>query len=568
MGDAWKRWAIIYVDDIVVVGSTEEECSERTKTLLDALDTMDKKISKKSTTLPAETVDCIGFNFSRNSYGMTEEGVSKLRNALVKPVKTTSDLKGLIGSIQYAKSAFADPVGMASELSKLTALLKQKKYRDNQIVPDVQKTLSLLVAPKRLSYPGQLSKGTIIIMTDASDTGIGGSLFKTDSTDMEHIDLENAELIDVISHVLSECEQRWHTFEKEIYAVYTALCKWKAFLISNHHITILVLSDSRTTVGKLQQVSLIDNNTAKTRRFCGWSEELAYISSLKIQFRFVNGTENCLADLLSRSAMKSQAIVWSVQTREDETHRRITEILKDAQTRSPAEKIAIPTELLGDLLRHLHQQYHYGRRETLAQFNALFTSEKAYEMVKIICDSCPCAIAKGTRRSTFARAPLSTDGVPFSKIAIDTVGPIKPRSRNCDYILSILCTTTKFIVLCPIESIDSQTLSRSLLKSFWTYGFPDTIVLDNHPCFRSASFLNFAKENFIELRHTPIFSPQRNGLLERQHRIINDILRYHFQEKRKEWSDQLPNIQKERQTIQEQRNQNCNRKNKNKNEKR
>ena len=43
LGDAWKRWAIIYVDDIVVVGSTEEECSERTKTLLDALDTMDKK---------------------------------------------------------------------------------------------------------------------------------------------------------------------------------------------------------------------------------------------------------------------------------------------------------------------------------------------------------------------------------------------------------------------------------------------------------------------------------------------------------------------------------------------
>jgi len=71
----------------------------------------------------------------------------------------------------------------------------------------------------------------------------------------------------------------------------------------------------------------------------------------------------------SRSAMKSQAVVWSVQARQDETHQRITEILRDAQTRSPAEKIAIPTELLGDLFRHLHQRYHYGRRETLAQFN-------------------------------------------------------------------------------------------------------------------------------------------------------------------------------------------------------
>ena len=71
----------------------------------------------------------------------------------------------------------------------------------------------------------------------------------------------------------------------------------------------------------------------------------------------------------SRSAMKSQGVVWSVQARQDETRQRITEILRDAQTRSPAEKIAILTELLGDLLRHLHQQYHYGRRETLAQFN-------------------------------------------------------------------------------------------------------------------------------------------------------------------------------------------------------
>jgi hypothetical protein len=45
------------------------------------------------------------------------------------------------------------------------------------------------------------------------------------------------------------------------------------------------MSESRPTVGKLQQVKQIDNNSAKSRRFCGWSEEVTYIPSLDIQSR-------------------------------------------------------------------------------------------------------------------------------------------------------------------------------------------------------------------------------------------------------------------------------------------
>jgi hypothetical protein len=75
------------------------------------------------------------------------------------------------------------------------------------------------------------------------------------------------------------------TSEKDIYAVYMTLCKSKAFLIFKHHLTVLIMSESRTTVEKLQKVKQIDNNSAKSRRFCGWSEVFTYIPSFEIQSR-------------------------------------------------------------------------------------------------------------------------------------------------------------------------------------------------------------------------------------------------------------------------------------------
>ena len=60
----------IYVDDILLVGPSEEECAESTKLVLDALTSMGKTLSEKSVTVPAKAVYCIGLLFTVNGIAM------------------------------------------------------------------------------------------------------------------------------------------------------------------------------------------------------------------------------------------------------------------------------------------------------------------------------------------------------------------------------------------------------------------------------------------------------------------------------------------------------------------
>jgi hypothetical protein len=76
---------------------------------------------------------------------------------------------------------------------------------------------------------------------------------------------------------------------------------------------ILLGSDSKTTIGKVKEVDLIENNTAKARRFTGWPEELSFLTALNIRLLFLKGEINYLADLLSRS-IDTDSDCWVAQT--------------------------------------------------------------------------------------------------------------------------------------------------------------------------------------------------------------------------------------------------------------
>jgi len=51
------------------------------------------------------------------------------------------------------------------------------------------------------------------------------------------------------------------------------------------------------------------------------------------------------------------------------------------------------------------------------------------------------------------------------------------------------------------------------------------------------------QQNQIEIVYTPIFAAHRNGLLERQHRVLSEVLRFYLLSKNKNWETQIPKIQ-------------------------
>jgi hypothetical protein len=363
---------------------------------------------------------------------------------------------------------------------------------------------------------------------------------------------DNGIILDIEIHTLSPVEERWHVFEKESYSIYRAATKWRSTIIAMSHKPITFLSDSQTALGQWRSLNW-NPTTAKARRFAGWALKVAYLNVLNVTFAHISGTANSLADWLSRAVglefVKEEQIWHAITPNEEQI---MPETLKDFIVNKQREcglvdthhkgKLIVPQEILEEVVSSIHKQFHYGRRETLLHFESHFYSPGASKVVQEVCARCPCYIAKATKATTGPGPSLAVDAPPFAHVCMDTVGPIKPQSKGNRYILTVLCRSTFYVVMIPVPNIEAPTLVATMDRIFHNYSFPETLTCDNFPSHKSSIMLKFCLDHKIRIKFIPVFSPHRNGLLERQHRVLGELLRFHFLTT-SEWSEVVPKAQ-------------------------
>ena len=570
LGCHWGKYAKVYVDDILIMGNSRQDCKDKTLLILSALLQMGKDVSSKSVTEPSEEVECIGFLFSREGCRISDEGVSKLKKALEKKPRTMKDMRGLIGSIQYAKSIFSSCTRKSEIGEKIGELLKHvkgKKFHYSDEIAELQEWFTSNIATGTMCYPKPEPGARLVIMTDASDFGAGAALLqlKTDG-DISSLDslkekLADAKLIDILCKPLTGAELRWHTFEKETYAIVLALKKWRSILIdldyeSEGTLQVFIASDSTVAISTFEKQQLIHENSAKKKRWAGWSEEIAHAKILNVTYLSIDGENNFLADLLSRLEERDgpQEEIWTVysdwtaqikaaQDCCDEVESERTELSRGADGLwRKNDRIYVPNDILLPLVKEIHQRGHYGTRETGFHFREHFYAKNLGKVVEETVKECPCYIAKAEKKTQDPIATLTGDELPWEGICIDTVGPLKPESDGFHYILTCICRTTKYIVIKPVQDIGVKSILRALKDIFEEHGYPRKIVLDNFPSFKSQLFQNFAETCGIELRYIPVHCPERNGLIERQHKVLGQLMRFYFN-KCGNWVANLSEIQ-------------------------
>ena len=81
--------------------------------------------------------------------------------------------------------------------------------------------------------------------------------------------------------------------------------------------------------------------------------------------------------------------------------------------------------------------------------------------------------------------PLPIVSEPFSRIAMDIVGPL-PRSRAGNQYILVLCDyATRYPEAVPPKSIDSESVAEELIKVFARVGVPREILTDQGANFTS-----------------------------------------------------------------------------------
>ena len=126
---------------------------------------------------------------------------------------------------------------------------------------------------------------------------------------------------------------------------------------------------------------------------------------------------------------------------------------------------------------------------------------------------------------------------PFKRVAVDIVGPIEPRSeRKSRYIL----TMTRYPEAVALPGIETERVAEALVEMFIRVGIPDEMLTDCGSQFTAEVMKEVSRLLSLQQITTTPYHPICNGLIERFHMTLKQMLRRMCAERPKDWDKYLP----------------------------
>ena len=128
-----------------------------------------------------------------------------------------------------------------------------------------------------------------------------------------------------------------------------------------------------------------------------------------------------------------------------------------------------------------------------------------------------CQTCQKTARGSFRKAklvPLPVIEVPFTRIAMDMVGPLSRTKEGHRYILTIVDYGSRYPDAIPLRTTASQDVAEALLEYFSRVGLPKEILTDRVSNFTSDLMDKLYQMLGIRDIRTSAYHPQTDGMVE------------------------------------------------------
>lgn len=459
---------------------------------------------------------------------------------------TIKELRRFLGCLNFYRRF----IPKAAELhAPLNALLSGSKKNDNRqivwtdLLVEVFNKCKLSIANiVQLSHPEPDCK--LVLFTDASDVAVGSALHKV--TPSGYLPLS------FYSTKLNNAQKKYSAFDKELLAIYLSIIHFRYMLEGRD---FHVITDHKPLTHAFAQKF----EKCSPRRL----RHLEFISQFTTDLRYLKGSQNMVADALSRI----EEIVLPVKIDYIEI---AEQQLRDAQlkdylnneskTSLKLKLIKLPNpevELYFDISQRntrlyvpfshrrvifdsVHSLAHLSARSSLKQICASYVWPSMRKDIVGWCRTCiACQKAKVGRHTI---SPLSTIEMPnsrFSHVNLDLVGPL-PLARGFRYCLTIIDRYTRWVEAIPLVDITADSVSRAFLFHWVArFGAPARITNDQGRQLESVTFKGLLHSLGTEIIRTTAYNPKANGLVERQHRTIKAALMCYSNAS---WIDCLPLI--------------------------
>ena len=177
-------------------------------------------------------------------------------------------------------------------------------------------------------------------------------------------------------------------------------------------------------------------------------------------------------------------------------------------------QIVVPRVYRPEILNLAHEtpmSGHLGVNKTYHKILNHFYWPGLKSDVSQFCKSCHTCQMVGKPNQTIPKAhlqPIPAFDEPFSRIIIDCVGPLPKTKSGNEYLLTIMCASTRFPEAIPLRNIKTKNIVKALVKFFTFVGLPKSVQSDQGSNFMSGIFQQVMHELGITQYKSSPYHPE------------------------------------------------------------
>lgn len=542
-----RKCVIVFLDDILVFSHSWAEHLCHLDCVLSALEKEKLYCKRTKCEFAATSLKFLGHIISGQTIGPDPEKLQAVESWSTP--RSVTDIRRFLGFANYFRRFIQDYATIAQPLEVLTG--KHTRFAWGSLQQQAFNALKQALISAPVLRLADVTK-PFRVVTDASDTALGGVLLQQESS--------AAWLpIAYTSRRLRPEEQNYTAMERETLAVLHALRVWKLYLFAHFD----VITDN-------QGVKYLRTKTNVSKREARWIDFLA-----DFDFTIVHcpGREN-MADALSRSIANVEvtlqqdeqlqellasgyaadndfkSIVSGLVHRDEQLQRRYhwdssqeRLYLKD----NPEWRLCVP---VGPLRRRLlglcHDSIssgHPGRDRTYTRLARSYYWPRMGRFVARYVKACRvCQRSKGNKSRENRLQPLPVPSTPWECIGMDFITDLPTSPQGNDAILTFIDRLTKqaHFVATNITTNAHGVAELYMQHVYRLHGLSKSIVSDRDPRFTAELYRAIFRRLGVRLDFSTANHPQTDGVTERVHRTIGQILRSAVNHRQNNWEEILP----------------------------
>lgn len=532
-----------YQDDLLIASENKEQHLQHLKIVFHRLREHGMTINADKCVFGKSEVNYLGHLITINGLSPLPEKVDSIKQ-YEKP-KIAKDLRRFIALVNFYRRFI--PKAMETQ-SILQSLIQGNVKNDRRPViwtPEAEIAFedfkSKLANAALLAYPIEQAK--IMLAVDASDTCIGGAVHQYNN--------DNLEPLGFFSQKLSKAESKYSTYDRELLAIYKGIKHFKYMLEAR---PFTVFTDHKPLCFAFQQSS----DKASPRQL----RHLDFISQYTTDIQHVKGTENVVADFLSRiHAVEKKCIDYDSIADQQENDTELKRIIEGTsnfsiklqrlpipfsskqlycQVSKNTARPFIPEESRKLVFEAIHGVSHPGTRAT----NKLITEKVFWPTMNknIALWSKQCVHCQRSKIHRHNRAIFESFPIPetrFEHVNIDIVGPLSS-SNGYRYILTCIDRYSRWPEAYPMVEQTAEAVATAFVTNWISrYGVPIRITTDQGRQFESHLFQQLNQLLGTKRFRTTAYHPQANRMIERFHRTMKASLKC---KDNVHWASELPLI--------------------------